>query len=185
MPPRRFATSGRRKPGRETKDRAGARYFQKVVDIDFNALAAGGDISAVLVDRSAVSGTSNSMTTLTKCKIQWQDVSIVDERTMFMGVLRDEESLGATGHALDATDTVDDLRDENKLLRGPWMLAVGPVTPSAVYDRSFKTIVLKNVHLDKDQDLYVSFSNYSGGSAFAASSQKLRFVTTGWHKLLV
>lgn len=183
----RFATRQRlrAKPGRATALRAGARYFQKTVDVDFNALAAGGDISAVLVDRSAVSGTANSMTTLTKAKIQWSDISISDERTLMMGVLRDEESLGATGIALDSSDVVDDYRDEGKLLRGPWMLPVGPVTPAAVYDRMYKTIVLKNVHLDKDQDLYVGFTNYSGGSAFAGSSQKLRFVTTGWHKLLV
>lgn len=175
----------RRKPGRETKFRAGARYFQKVIDVDFNALASGGDISAVVVDRSGISGTSNSMTTLTKCKIQWHDVSVTDERSLMMAVFRDEESLGNTGIPLDDVDNVDDYRDEGKLLRGPWALAVGPVAPSAVYDRSFKTIVLKNVHLDKDQDLYVGFSLLTASGAFAASSQIIRFVTTGWHKLLV
>ena len=185
MPPRRFATKTRRKPGRETKFRAGARRFYRTVDVNFNALAAGGDISAVLVDRSAISGTANSMSTLVKAKVQWHDVSVADERTLLMAVFRDEESLGATGIALDSSDVVDDYSDENKLLRGPWSLPVGPVTPAAVYDRSFKTIVLKNVHLDKDQDLYVGFTNHSGGSAFSATTQSIRFVTTGWHKLLV
>ena len=175
----------RRKPGRETKFRAGARYFQRVVGVDFNALAAGADISAILVDRSAISGTANSMTTLTKCKIQWHDVSIADERSLMMAVFRDEESLANTGIPLDSADNIDDYRDEGKLLRGPWALAVGPVTPSAVYDRAYKTIVLKNVHLDKDQDLYVGFTLLTASGAFTASSQIIRFVITGWHKLLV
>ena len=132
-----------------------------------------------------MSGTSNSMTTLTKAKIQWHDVNISDERSLLMAVFRDEESLGNSGIALDSADIVDDYRDEGKLLRGPWALAVGPVSPSAVYDRSFKTIVLKNVHLDKDQDLYVGFTLLTASGAFAASSQAIRFVVTGWHKLLV
>ena len=172
------ARGRRRRPGRETKFRAGARYFMDVTDIDFNALAAGGDISERIVDRSAISGTANSMTNLLKAKIAWMDISITDEKTVFAGVFRDEESLGNSGWAMDDVQTVDDYRMENKLLRGPFTLALGPVSPAAVYDRSFKTIVLKNVHLDVDQDLYIGFTNYSGGSAFSGTSQKLRVVVT-------
>ena len=98
--------AGRRRrrssPGRTSKTRAGARYFYKSTDVNFNALGAGDNISGVLVDRSAVSGTANSMTNLLKVKIQWHDVNIADERSMLMAVARDEESLGSSGWALDS-----------------------------------------------------------------------------------
>ncbi len=174
----------RRRQAARRRFRGTTRVYKKT-QIDFNALAASGDISGTILDRSAVSGSSNLRSFFPKIKISMFNRAMTDAaRTMLMAVIRDEESLGAAGHALDAVEVVEDLADQKKLLRGPFAIQVGLLSESGVYDAMYKTIVLKNVELKSDQDLYAVYTNIDG-NPYSANSHLIDHVVTGAHKIAV
>ncbi len=150
-------------------------YFQPAFHtVDFNALATGGDIATTVVDNSA--DFSNSVLKWSKLTIRpiWdaQDIetTTLQLRTLMMMVKKQDQD-DSTVYDIDNAETVRELRNSKKILRGPWW-----VTPPSRADAGFvpaiaahmKAIVLKNFIMDREEDLVVTFTNVS--KAFAATS---------------
>ncbi len=159
-----------------------SKYFQNVNTLDFNSLAAGADVSLMIVDNSSqILPTGNTAVKFNKLTVQvsWDPGIDMDARQLLTAVIRHKE--GTTAEKLDTVTDVRNLRNENQLLRGPWMLHttnnIANVTP---FERFMKTIVLKNIVFDEDDDVVMGFTNLS--SAFGATTQKVRNMVRGFYR---
>jgi len=161
----------------------GAQWFHQAANPDFNALASGGDLAATVIDRSALSGSAILRVKIVKAQLYWKDLGMTDNRHLLVAIIKDTEAFTAV--SLDDISVVQDLMDSRKLLRGPWMIDVQPVTAGSVYGNRYKTITLKNLEFDNDEDLYVNFTLPIANSAFGATSQILAFNVMGSWKLAV
>lgn len=171
-----------RRPAAFQKQRVPSKYFQQVNTLDLNALASGGDAQLTIVDNSQqILPTGNIAVKFNKLTIQTEfDADLSDTRTLLAAVIRHKE--GATAHKLDTVNDVRNLRNENQLLRGPWMLQTPPYVTGgahAPFTRYMKTIVLKSVVLDEDDDLVLGITNLS--AAFSANAERMRNMVRGFY----
>ena len=163
--------AGRRR--RRSPRRLASKYRLAVMDLSIGGLASGGDATVAIVDNSSVH--SNQVVSYFKIVVRGQIKVTVDSLLMF-AVVRDTE--GAAAHTLDNGSVVRDLRNENKMLRGPWAL---PVPDKDVVGATpLKAIVLKKIVLDENDDLYISVTNV--GSSSLGGSDKVRLAITGYYR---
>ena len=172
-----------RRPAAFQKQRAPSKYFQQVNTLDLQSLASGGDASLTIVDNSGqILPTGNIAVKFNKITIQTSfDLDLGDSRDLLVAVIRHKE--GTTPEKLDTVTDVRNLRNENQLLRGPWMIQTPAYDTSGVatpFDRFMKTIVLKNIVLDEDDDLVMGFTNLD--SAFSANAERVRNMVRGFYR---
>lgn len=111
-----------------------------------------------------------------KCTTQFWMQGMDDVRAMLMAVIR--QTSGGAVPDIRSEQVVTDLRNENKLLRGPWVRVTCP-DAAGVSPNSWiftKSVVLKNLTLDSNDDVEVVFTNLDA-NAFAASSQKIQWLS--------
>lgn len=142
----------------------------------FDGLANGAEVEHLIMDNSV--GFGNEVVHFRKITLQfgWQCQVAGTAMALLMAVMRDTE--GTTPIALDSTSAVRDARNENKLLRGPWMMLMS----SQLGDRTMgKTLVLRELTLDQNDDLKIVFTNMSG-QALNASAHHLYVFMKAWYK---
>ncbi len=182
--PRRKSNAPKSEIGKMLQD-----YWQKLATVNFNALASGGDIAVNIIDNDAEFG--NAILKWTKMTLRpiWDAVdlssAVWDMRTMYMMVYKQDED-DSTVHTLDSEETIRELQNTKRILRGPWMVsspealtAVGFVPPFALH---MKPIVLKNFVLDREEDLRIGFTN--ADAAFGANGQELKFFGRGFVRVI-
>ena len=185
MPVVGFRAGIRRTGTRSRKTRAKqvmTDYFLSAESIDFNVFASGADLNDTLFDNSVDAG--NVPVRIVKLKAQiWWDMNVSSERALLMAVYR--ETQDATPLQLDVEADVKNATQNGQFFRRP----VVTHTNIANYglgmghmDHFFKTLILKNILLDDDDDLVIGFTNQD--SAFGASTQILRLRIEGWFKRL-
>lgn len=152
---------------------------------DLNALANGADTGITLMDNSADFG--NSIVTFRKLTLRWHwhgaDMTNFAADELLVALTKQDEDDTGTYPSLDSEEVVRELRRDNKMVRGPWIIT----TPNRVGGGSFtphmallmKPIVLKNLVLGPEEDLLVSFTNLSN-AVLPSSSQLIRFFPMGY-----
>ncbi len=169
----------KRSRGRSRGQKIASSYFAKDGQVTLTSLANGGDAMFAIVDNSADLG--NSAVKFNKITVQWQG-GTVDQLEITCGVLRLDESEGSP--QLDSFAIVKDFRNKGQMLRGPWMVTTVPLGQVAgLYTAAGKTIVLKNLFLDKNDDVVFAVTN-SSGSAFSGSAQALQMVVRGFYRVV-
>ncbi len=174
-----MAARGRRvrrtkRPAAVQRQRVPTKYEQFLNLVDLNGLASGADIGLDILNNSSQLG--SNVVKVMKATIQtWFRFNMDDLREILVAVVRHDEA--DESFALDDRATVRDLRNEGKLLRGPWCLQTVSQATSSVpvvspWGRFMKTIVLKNLVLDEDDDVSLMITNVD--SNFAASNQEMR-----------
>ena len=150
------------------------RYDQGVLLKTLGALAASGDVSALLVDNSALAG--GKYMKVGKLTMQWFTQFNNTDRVFYVAVYKQKE--GATAEALDIEEDIRDARSEGRLVRGPWQLSTMP--PGCVSGQMVqrKTIVLEDLLLDPNDDLLFGVTN--GTEAFTGTNDLLMFVHKFW-----
>ena len=156
-------------------------------NIDFASLGSGSDVDVTLIDNSA--DFSNSILKWSKLTIRmvWEpeNVSAMQGRVLAMGLLKEDQDDTSNTYALDNEETVRELRRDNKLVRGPWLvtppsLATSGFIPAMTY--LMKPIVLSSFVMDREEDLVIGYTNL--GTAFASGTKTLRHFTQGWVRVL-
>lgn len=179
-----MAARGRRsrRPAAFQKQRSPSKYFQQVNSLDFNALGAGADASLTIVDNSSqILPSGNQAVKFSKITIQvGLGSNFTDVRHLLTAVIRHKE--GSTAEKLDTVTDVRNLRNENQLLRGPWMLQTfnADANRDTIFGSFMKTIVLKNIVLDEDDDLVMGFTVLD--SAFSGTAQTMRNMVRGFYR---
>lgn len=151
---------------------------------DFNALANGGDTGIVLMDNSADFG--NSIVNFRKLTLRWHwygaDVSNFANDELLVALSKQDEDDTGSYPSLDSEEVVRELRRDNKMVRGPWII-VSPRLTTGSYvrpmDLLMKPIVLKNLVLGPEEDLIISFTNISN-AVLPSSQQTIRFYPMGF-----
>ncbi len=157
---RRRRTRRARRPAATVKQRSPATYRQleSAFRTQFDSLADAGIVQMVLIDNSAIAG--NKMIRVRKLKLEWTLMpQTAADIVLRVGVVRHTE--GSPPADLDQ-NTVRDLRNENKLLRGPWMLPPCGDTHRTPF--MYKPIRLSGLTLDANDDLSLVFENMTGAS---------------------
>lgn len=164
-------------------------YFQPALHtVDFNALASGGDIRVLLVDNS--SDFSNAILKWSKLTIRpiWDadnmDAGAHQAKTLIMMVLKQDQDDGAV-HGIDDEETVRELRNRKRIIRGPWWYT-GPSLQTSGFIPAMaghmKAIVLKDFVLDREEDLILTFTNVS--TAFASQAEQLDIALKGFVRVI-
>lgn len=181
--PRRRSNAPKTAIGRMLQD-----YFQKARIINFASLGSGGDLALKLVDNDV--DYTNSVLKWSKLTIRpiydAEDISdsTFAHRILYMLIYKQDQD-DSTVHALDVEETIRELRNTGRILRGPWMVTTprldtsGYVPPMSGH---MKPIVLKNFVLDREEDLLVGFTNAS--AAFGAGQQDLEFYMRGFVRVI-
>ncbi len=160
-----------RRPAQMQKQRVPTRYEQFANQVDFNALASGGDIMMDIVNNSSQIG--NVVARFNKITVQTGvNETMADQRHILVAVVRQSE--GDSAPSLDNRATIRDLRNEGKLLRGPWMFSTYDANGSkdGPFTNFLKTIVLKNLTVDENDDIVMCFTNLD--AAFSSTTQTIR-----------
>ena len=164
-------------------------YFLKIRSVDFNALAAGGEIRLLLVDNDV---------DYTNAILKWKKLTIrpffdaddlrgglSDIRSLAVMVMKQDQD-DSTVYDVSDEETVRELRTKKRIVRGPWFITTHELVGSSAFIPMFaghlKPIVLKNMVLDREEDLIISFHNLS--AAFGSNSQKLHFAMTGYVRVI-
>lgn len=164
----------RRRPAQMQKQRVPTRYEQFVNQVDLNALGSGNDILLDIMNNSSQIG--NVVAKFNKITVQTcYDQNMADNRQILVAVIRQGETESAP--SLDNRATIRDLRNEGKLLRGPWMVNTYDQNANIAgpFMNFMKTIVLKNLVVDENDDIVLAITNL--GANFAGSSQIIRNFT--------
>ena len=170
----------RRRPAATVKQALPYEYIQTHTSrlTQFDNLADDAVYREPIIDNSA--DFSNVLLRVRKVKLEWSLMQGASDFTVLkLAVTRHPE--GTPAADLNQT-TIRDLRNENKLLRGPWMLALPPAT-ARVPVANMKSITLKNLTLDSNDDLSLHFQNM-GGTALNATGPHLYMLKKMWVRRL-
>lgn len=164
-------------------------YHQPALQtLNLTSLASGGDVEKVLVDNSADFG--NKVLVWKKLTIR----PIFDAEQLAAGTLqprtlihvlykRDQDDSSVL--SADVAEQIRELSNDKKLLRGPWWATTPDLETSGfipMYAGHMKPQVLKDVTLDREEDLVWSVTNVSG--TFSASTQSLDFALKGYVRVV-
>lgn len=152
---------------------------------DLNALANGADTGIVLIDHSA--DFADSIVRWRKLTLRWHfygaDLGNFASDELLMMVTKPDQD-DTQYPALDSEEVVNELRRDQKSVRGPWIIttpsrSTGAFTPPMA--AMMKPIVLENFDLLPEQDLVVSWTNISNAS-LPVAQQTVRFYPMGYYR---
>lgn len=154
---------------------------------DFASLASGGDIAVTLVDNSA--DFTNSILKWAKLTLRWTweptDMSVFEPRDLLVGIIKRDQDSSAVP-SLDSEEAIRELRNDKKLVRGPWIITTPRINTSGFVPPMMslmKPIVLKNFVMDREEDLLITFTNVNA-SAFSATSQVVKIWPQGFVRVI-
>ncbi len=187
--PGRKKIRGRGRAGKPTTQMGQALqqfWYPAKQQLDFNALAAGGDAGFLVVDHNAEF--ASSVVKFRKLTLRWcfeaEDWSVFKARQLLVAVYKQDQDDSGTPLELDSEEQIREMRESNMMLRGPWWISTlelateGFIPPMAVL---LKPIILKNLVLEREEDLVLSFTNDSD-SAFTAASMKINLRRMGYYR---
>ena len=133
----------------------------------------------ILVDNSARFSNIPVRLVKMKCQLWWND-NVTDERSLIVAVYRDTE--GGSFLLLDDEATIRNATQAGQFYRRPHVIHTNIAEFGAAghMDHFFKPLILKNVLLDKDDDILMGFT--LNDSAFGATSQQLLARVECWWK---
>ncbi len=184
MPGRKKVRGGRGRPtsdvGKMLQD-----YFQPTLhNLVFTSLAVGSDIKITLVDNSADFG--NAILKWSKLTIRpfWDapDNTDVGLGTLVVGVIKEDQDDAGSAYSLDVEETVREMRNDGKIMRGPWWYSGPSMVTSGflpAYWNHMKPIVLKNFVMDREEDLSMNFTNVGSG-ARSGNAHSMNFALKGF-----
>lgn len=169
-----------RRPAQMQKQRVPTKYEQFNNIVDFNALASGGDIMLDVLNNSSQLG--NVVAKINKLTMQIAiHKDMADFRHVLTAIVRQAE--GDAAPSLDNRATIRDLRNEGKLMRGPWMFSTfNGDTISGPFEGFLKTIVLKNLVVDENDDIVMCFTNLD--AVFSSSTQRIRNLVKVFYRVV-
>ena len=151
-----------------------AAYAQIENVISLSSMGAGDDVMGPIVDNSVLFG--NEFVRVVKAEFEWV-TDITSEGSLMVAVLKRDESL-TTPPSLDDQGTIIDLRSTRSLLRGPWLIPAGMGADATV---KRKTIVLKKINLDRDDDIVMAITNHPNSDTTDAGAE-LQHLTKVWYR---
>ena len=140
--------------------------------------------ATILVDNSA--DFSNSILKWSKLTIRpiWDAEQLsagqIKARTLAV-MLHKQDQDDSTVHSIDDQETVRELRNRKRIVRGPWWMTTPELVSSGyipAYSGHLKAIVLQDLMMDREEDLIITFTNVSG--AFAAVATPLDYAMKGF-----
>lgn len=150
------------------------------------SLASGADTGIVLVDHSA--DFASSIVNFRKLTLRWHwhgaDKANFGNDELLVALSKQDEDDTGTYPSLDSEEVVEEMRRDNKMIRGPWIITTPSFTTSGFVPQMallMKPIVLKNLVLGPEEDLIASFTNISNAS-LSASAQTVRFYPMGFYR---
>lgn len=164
----------KRAPAAAVKQRAPMTYYQDYETLALNSLGLNASDQMLIVDNSAV--LSNEVANFRKLAVSWYTDMVTSGGLLWAIVRRTE---GSAVPSLISESQVRNLRNENHLIRGPSFM---PTRPGGVDDIWRKTIVLKNITLDQDDDLLLVVTNIVG--ALGSSNNNLHAFMKGWYRVV-
>ncbi len=149
--------------------------------IDLNALGSGSNKLGAVLDNSSQLGGVTAIIRKITVQLMFDPEDTFDKRLLLLGIVRLKE--GSNAIALDDRPTVRDLKTQKQIFRGPWQVHT-PTTANSItpYDMSLKTLVLKNVAIDDNDDIQLAVTNM--GSAFSASTQVVKYFTRLYYRVI-
>ena len=96
-----------------------------------------------------------------KVQVYWFSDGMDGDERLLVALLKEDEGFSAP--ALDDEDTVQDLMDDGKIMRGPWAMQTQSTRSGGVYGMAYKTMTLKNLPFDIDEDLLARRTTSFGG----------------------
>lgn len=147
--------------------------------LDFDALATGNSIALVVVDHSVDIGAFPARIVKLKTQMLWAR-EMSDERFLVMSVYRQTE--GSSALDLLSETVVRNATQAGQFYRRPWLTHTNSRAfgEAGIMDHFLKSLVLKNVLLDEDDDLVVGFTNPD--TTFSAGAKSLHTRTEFWWK---
>lgn len=178
MPRRRRS---RRRSSAPVKQRYPSAFFldEDQLLTDFDSLADASSVTHLIVDNSI--GFGNEVVHLNKITTQYAflNQSAGANANLLIAVMRQNE--GESAIDLGSASAVRDARNENKMLRGPWQLTLhGEVKGQRTQG---KTLILKDLTLDQNDDLKIIFQNESGAALAAAGPHMYAFTRAYYKKV--
>lgn len=164
----------KRPPAAAVKQRAPMTYYQVHTDLVLNSLGAGSSVAMKIVDNSAE--VSNEVVNFRKLTMSWYTIMTTSSAVIW-GIVRQTQD--GTIPVMSSDSVVRNLRNENHLLRGPSLM---PTRPNSDNDQWRKTVVLKNITLDQDDDLLLVVTNLD--IALASSGNNLHAFMKGWYRVV-
>ena len=149
-------------------------YFQDHSDLVLNSLGVGASTALAIVDNSTL--LSNNVVNFRKLTMSWYSLLATDTAVLW-AITR--ETQGTTAPVLLTDSIVRNLRNENHLIRGPSYM---PSRPDSHDTNWRKTVVLKNITLDQDDDLRLVVTNVD--TAFASTGNKVHVFLKGWYRVV-
>ena len=157
---------------------------------DFASLASSGDTGIEVVTNAA--DFSNSILKWSKLTLRWiwepSDITAFSQRELLVAVMKRDQD-DTSFPQLDSEEVIRELRNDKKLMRGPWIIHPPNVSGSAnegLYlgmQMMLKPIVLKNFVMDREEDLVVAFTNING-AAFGGTSQVVKIWPQGFVRVI-
>lgn len=164
-------------------------YFQPALhSLSLASFASGDDVGVTLVDNS--SDFNNAVLKWAKLTIrpifdaENLSAGLVDTRTYIHVLYKRDQDDSAT-IAGDSAEVIRELRNDKKLLRGPWWSTSPRYTTSGhlpIMAGHMKPQVLKNFVMDREEDLVWNVTNVSGASS--ANAQFLDFALKGFVRVI-
>lgn len=158
------------------------QYFQPGLhNQDFASVGLSGDTGIVIIDNSA--DFSNAVLKWSKLTMRWfwdpEDAGVFQPRILLMAVIKQDEDDTGSFPALDSAEVIRELRNDKKMVRGPWLIGTPDSTDlsSHKFDYFYKPMVLTDFTMDREEDLVIAWTNLS--SAFSATSQIIKVFPQG------
>lgn len=148
-----------------------ANYFLETGTVSLASVADSGDVTGNFVDNSADLG--GNTVHFRKIVIRMQLMGLQSDDLFIFGVFRQPE--GDQPGDLETSNTWRDLRSQNAVVRGPWLIGGRKSSESYLH----KAIVLKKFTLDANDDLKYGMTAVS---ATGADGQRLDYLVTGWYR---
>lgn len=174
----------RRKSGRSQKTRAQqilTDYMLTAPTADFQSLGAGAELKVTLLDNSQDFGNVPVRVVKMKAASMWNS-NVVDERRVVQSVYREKE--GATALKLDVEADVKNATQAGQFYRRPHLIHtnIQAFGVAGEMDHFRKPLILRNLLLDDDDDVSISWTNID--SAFSANAQYIVFrVEAFWKRV--
>ncbi len=177
---RRPSRRRRRPPAAPVKQRFPATYHIQIQDdlTGFDSLADDSIVNTVILDNSVDFG--GNVVKIRKAVFRWGlTLQQAGNTVLLAAVVRHTQGSPPTAYT---ETTIRDLRNENHLLRGPWLLVLGSQQPTSVLE-NMKPIILKNLILDQNDDVTLALQNV-GGAALTAAGPHLHWMMTAWYRVI-
>ncbi len=184
-PRRRPAPRSRQKPTSELGKLLQERWLDVATVMDLNGMAVSGDTAVRLVDNSV--DFTNSIVKFTKLTVTYyqmpEDSANWSDHVVLVGLFKRDED-DTVVPQWDDVESIRELKNKGDLYRGPWLLHTDLFSSNNMKGTQgrFKTLVLTDIVLDREEDLLFGLTNL--GPAHAAAQHRIAFFQKGFFRVV-